>query len=63
MRGLVDLSREYLRLPACVGVPEEIDGVTGTSISDPIYTAVVGTLVLAGKYGTSRKQFKLNLSF
>ena len=63
MRWLVDLAREYLRLPACVGVPEEIDGVSGTSISDPTYTAVVGTLVLAGKYGATRKQFKLNLSF
>jgi len=63
MRGLVDLARDYLRLPACVGVPEEIDGISGTSISDPIYTSVVGTLLLAQKYGVARKQFKLNLSF
>lgn len=63
MRGLVDLARDYLRLPACIGVPEEIDGVSGTSISDPIYTAVVGTLLLAQKYGAARKQFKINLSF
>ncbi len=63
MRGLVDLARSYLRLPACIGVPEEIDGVSGTSMSDPVYTAVIGTLVLAGKYGATRKQFKLNLSF
>ena len=63
MRGLVDTARSYLRLPACVGVPEEIDWVSGTSISDPVYTAVVGILVLAGKYGIARKQFKLNLSF
>jgi len=63
MRGLVDLARDYLRLPACIGVPEEIDGVSGTSISDPIYTAVVGTLLLAQKYGAARKQFKINFSF
>ena len=63
MRGLVDLAREYLRLPACIWVPEEIDGVSGTSISDPVYTSVVGILVLAGKYGTIKKQFKLNFSF
>lgn len=63
MRGLVELARDYLRLPACVGVPGEIDGVSGTSISDPVYTSVVGTLLLAQKYGVARKQFKLNLSF
>ncbi len=63
MRWLIDTARSYLRLPACIGVPDEIDGVSGTSMSDPVYTAVIGTLVLAGKYGATRKQFKFNLSF
>ncbi len=63
MRGLVDLAREYLRLPACVGVPDEVDGISGTSISDPVYTAAVGTLLLAQKYGTARKPFKIQVSF
>lgn len=63
MRGLVDLTREYLRLPACIGVPDEVDGISGTSISDPIYTSAVGTLLLAQKYGTARKPFKIQVSF
>jgi hypothetical protein len=46
-----------------VGLAEEIDGVSGTSLSDPAYTSVIGILLLAQKYGVARKQFKLNLSF
>ncbi len=63
MRNLADLARDYLRLPACIGVPEQVDGISGTSISDPIYTSVVGILLLAQKYGTAKKAFKVNISF
>jgi cell division protein FtsA len=63
MRGLADLARSYLRLPASIGVPDEVEWVSGTSIADPIYTSVVGTLLLAEKYGTARRPFKMNLSF
>ncbi len=62
MRGLVDLAREYMRLPASVGIPENIDGVSGTSISDPIYSSVIGNLLLMQKYGTAKKPFKLHFS-
>ena len=62
MRGLADLARDYLRLPASIGVPEQVDGISGTSISDPIYTTVVGTLLLAQKYGTAKKPFKFSFS-
>lgn len=62
MRGLADLARDYLRLPASIGVPEQVEGISGTSISDPIYTTVVGTLLLAQKYGTAKKPFKFSFS-
>lgn len=63
MRGLADLARDYLRLPASIGVPEQVDGgISGTSMSDPTYTAVIGTLLLAQKYGTAKRPFKLNFS-
>lgn len=62
MNGLLDLARSYLRLPASIGVPENIDGVTGTSMSDPIYSSVIGTLVLIQKYGTIKRPFKVNFS-
>ncbi|MBP9812378.1 cell division protein FtsA [Candidatus Gracilibacteria bacterium] len=62
MRGLADRAREYLRLPASIGVPEQVEGISGTSIADPIYTSVVGTLLLAQKYGTAKKPFKFTFS-
>lgn len=63
MRGLIELARNYMRLPASIGVPDSIDGVSGTSISDPIYSSVVGILLLIQKYGTAKRPFKVNFSF
>jgi cell division protein FtsA len=62
MHGLLDLARDYLRLPANIGVPENIDGVTGTSLNDPIYTAAIWILILMQKYGTPKRPFKVHFS-
>ena len=62
MRGLLDLARESLRLPASIGIAEDLDGASGTSIGDPIYTSVIWVLLVAQKYGNLKKPFKLNLS-
>ncbi len=62
MRGLLDLAREYLRLPATIGIPDNTDGISGTSISDPVYASVIGILMLSQKYGTNKRPFKLNFS-
>ena len=50
MRNLIEMAKDILRLPAVVGVPEESDAVSGTSIGDPIFAAVVGTLLLSKRY-------------
>lgn len=55
-RGLTDLARTYLRLPATIGVPDTVESIAGTSMSDPIYTSVIGTLLLIQKYGATNKQ-------
>ncbi len=62
MRWLVDLARTYMRLPASIGLPDSVEGVRGTSISDPIYSSVVGNLLLIQKYGTAKRPFKMNFS-
>jgi cell division protein FtsA len=62
MRGLVELARTYMRLPASIGLPDSVEGVRGTSISDPIYSSVVGNLLLIQKYGTAKRPFKMNFS-
>lgn len=62
MRWLVDLARTYMRLPASIGVPDSVEWVRGTSINDPIYSSVVGNLLLIQKYGTAKRPFKMNFS-
>ncbi len=62
MRGLIDLSKEVLRLPSAIGVPEDSDHISGTSIGDPQYSGIVGTLLLSQKFSPSKSRFKLHLS-
>ena len=62
MRGLIDLSKEVLRLPSIIGVPEDSDHISGTSICDPQYAGIVGTLLLSQKYSSHRPKFKLRLN-
>lgn len=62
MHGLVDLAREYLRLPASIWIPENIEWVTGTSIADPIYSASIWTLLLIWKYSNIKQSFKVQFS-
>jgi cell division protein FtsA len=62
MRGLADRAREYLRLPASIGVPEQVEWISGTSIADPIYTSVVGTLLFSHKSMVQQKNHSNLLS-
>lgn len=57
-RELADLARNYLKLPASIGVPDAVDSIHGTSMSDPIYTSVIGTLLLIQKYGPATESFR-----
>lgn len=62
-RDLNELAKEVLRLPSMIGTPEDSDFISGTSIGDPIFAGIIGTLLLSQKYGVSRSGFKMNLSF
>lgn len=50
MRGVVDLAKEVLRLPASIGIPNQNENVGGASIVDPVYASVIGTLLLSQHY-------------
>ena len=63
MRGLVDLAKDVLRLPTIIGIPEDSDHISGTSIGDPQYAGIVGTLLLSQKYTPQSRPFKFWLSF
>lgn len=45
-QGIVDLAKRSLRLPVFIGVPVEKESLTETSISDPVFAGVVGSLIL-----------------
>ncbi|MDD2487178.1 MAG: cell division protein FtsA [Candidatus Gracilibacteria bacterium] len=62
MKGLLELSKEILRLPASIGVPEDSDFISGTSISDPQFSSVIGTLILSQRYSTHKGGIKFNMS-
>ncbi len=62
MRGIVDLAKESFRLPSTVGIPEDSELISGTSVGDPVYAGVIGTLLLSQRYGTHRGRLRLNLS-
>ncbi len=61
-RGILELARESLRLPASIWVPEDVDNMGGTTISDPIYSAAMGTLLLSQKYSTHKRPFRINFT-
>ncbi len=60
MKGIVDLSKDILRLPVVIWTPSEKDSLTSISISDPIFASVIWTLILANKYKPEKFGFSLN---
>ena len=49
-RDMNELAKEVLRLPSMIGTPEDSDFISGTSIGDPIFAGIIGTLLLSQKY-------------
>lgn len=45
-QGIIELAKKSLRLPVFIGVPVEKESLTETSISDPVFAGVVGSLIL-----------------
>lgn len=62
LRGLVETAKDILRLPCFIGTPVEKDNLADTSISDPVFASVIGTMILAQKYSGGNSFFSLNIS-
>lgn len=60
--GLVDVAKEVLRLPIFIGLPVEKESLTETSISDPVFAAVIGNMIFANKYSVGKMPFSLNIT-
>ena len=61
-QGIIDLAKKGLRLPAFIGLPVEKESLSETSISDPVFAGVVGTLILGNKYTLRSSPLNINLT-
>lgn len=61
MKWFVEVSKEILRLPVVVWIPFGNDSVAWTSISDPSFSWVLWTIILANKYRDARAKISLNI--
>ena len=60
MNWLIDLSKKVLKLPTFIWIPASKDDLNDTSINDPVFSAVIWTMILANKYSSSNIKFSLN---
>jgi cell division protein FtsA len=60
-RGILEIAKETLRLPCFIGTPVEKDNLADTTISDPVFAAVIGSMILANRYASSSVPFSLNI--
>lgn len=61
LEGLIDYTKEYLRLPAQIGYPMlEISGMVD-KLDDPVYTTSVGLMLYALESGNMNEESKWNL--
>lgn len=60
MKWILELSKELLRLPSSIWLPENSDFISWTSVSDPQFSAVIWTLILSQKYWVHKGS---NISF
>lgn len=62
IKWFVELAKEILRLPVVIWIPVENDLIADTSVSDPSFSSVLWTLLLANKYSNARSKISLNFS-
>lgn len=62
-RWLLETAKDILRLPCFIGTPVEKDSLSDTTISDPVFASVIGTMILAKKYSTPVSFFSFNVSW
>ncbi len=61
MKGILELSKEVLRLPTSIGLPEDSDFISWTSVSDPQFSSVIWTLILSQKYWVHKSSSHFNI--
>ena len=59
-KGLIELTKDILKLPSFIGVPHVNDELVTKSIADPSYVAIIWNMILANKYGEEHHSFTIN---
>lgn len=60
-RGILELAKDILRLPCFIGTPVEKDSLSDSTISDPVFAAAIGSMILANKYSHGNMGFSINV--
>ena len=63
MKGFVELWKKSLKLPVFIWLPVSKDELVDSSISDPVFAAVIGTMIFSNMYGTAGNVFSLNIGW
>lgn len=62
IKWFTELAKETLRLPVSIGIPVENEMVADTSMSDPSFSWVLWTIIIANKYRDARSKIVFNFS-
>lgn len=62
MKWFIELSKKSIRLPAFIWLPFSKDELVDASISDPVFSAVIWTMIFSNMYWNNWPLFSLNFS-
>jgi len=63
IKNFLDSAKQNLKLPCFVWTPEISDEMTESFIHDPVYAAIIWTLLLANKYWVEETSININFSW
>ena len=60
-KQFLDSAKENLKLPCFIWAPVVDDNMSNAYINDPVYSAMVWTMILSNRYNTEPEGFKINI--
>jgi len=62
-KGLIELTKDVLKLPSFIWIPVINDELVDKSIWDPSYVSIIWNIILANKYWEEHHSFRINFSW
>lgn len=63
MKWFVESAKKWLKLPVFIWLPVSKDDLVDASISDPVFSAVIWTMIFSNMYSNNWPLFSINLSW